>query len=77
MVKTAVERKETAWKEALGAGDEVAKGRCIEVYKEGRERLKGLFTEHKGGNDSGCRRGIRNCFGRRGGRGTGETGELQ
>ena len=34
MVKDAVERKEVAWREVLGARDEVAKDRCMEAYKE-------------------------------------------
>ena len=33
-VKDAVEKKEDTWKEALRAGDEIAKERCMEVYKE-------------------------------------------
>ena len=33
-VKAAVKRKEDAWKEVLGARDEVARERCLEVYKE-------------------------------------------
>ena len=33
-VKAAVKRKEDAWKEVLGAKDEVARERCLEVYKE-------------------------------------------
>ena len=38
MVKAAVERKEAAWKEVLGAKDEAAKDRCMETYKEDIER---------------------------------------
>ena len=30
----AVEKKEAAWKDILGVRDEVAKDRCMEVYKE-------------------------------------------
>ena len=33
-VKTAVRRKEAAWKEVLAASNEEAKERCMEVYKE-------------------------------------------
>ena len=33
MVKAAVERKEAAWKEVLGARDEVANERRLELYK--------------------------------------------
>ena len=32
--KVAVESKEATWKEVLGARDESAKERCMEVYKE-------------------------------------------
>ena len=35
-----------AWKKVLGARDEVAKDRCMEVYKE-REWLKGIFSRAK------------------------------
>ena len=31
VVNNATERKETAWKEVLGARDEVAKERCMEA----------------------------------------------
>ena len=34
VVKAAVERNETAWREVLAATDEVAKDRCMEIYKE-------------------------------------------
>ena len=47
MVKIAVERKEAAWKEVLGARDAAAKDRCIEVYKEEKRRLKGVFIRAK------------------------------
>ena len=33
-VKGAIKRKEDAWEEVLGARDEVAKERSLEVYKE-------------------------------------------
>ena len=33
-VKTAVRKKEIAWKEVLAASDEEAKKRCIEAYSE-------------------------------------------
>ena len=34
VVKAAVERKEAAWKEVLGAREDIAKDRCMEVYKD-------------------------------------------
>ena len=40
MVKTKVERKEAAWKEVLGARDEVAKERYMEFYKEEKRKMK-------------------------------------
>ena len=45
MVKAAVERKEAALQEVLGATDEVAK-RSMGVYKEENEK-KGVYTEVK------------------------------
>ena len=33
VVKSAVEKEEAAWKEVLGAGDEVAKETCMEACK--------------------------------------------
>ena len=46
VVQAAIETKEAEWKEVLGARDEDAKDRCMEVYKttkKKRERLKGVF----------------------------------
>ena len=40
MAKTTIERKETAWKEVLGARNEVTKERCMEAYKEEMRKLK-------------------------------------
>ena len=40
MLKDAVERKEAAWREVLGALDEVAKYRLIEDYKEEKGKVK-------------------------------------
>ena len=37
VAKAEVERKEGAWKEILSTNEEVAKGRCMEVYKEGQK----------------------------------------
>ena len=45
VVKAAVKRKEAAWKEVLGARDEVAKDICMKIYKA--ERLKGVFIKAK------------------------------
>ena len=39
-VKATVKRKEDAWKEVLGTGDEDAKERCSEVYKEEKRKVK-------------------------------------
>ena len=47
MVKAAVKRMETVWKEVLGVRDEVAKNRCMEVYKRKIEKLKGVFVRAK------------------------------
>ena len=41
-----VRRKETSWK-VLAASDEEAKERCVEVYRKGRERLKGVYIRAK------------------------------
>ena len=40
VVKDGVERKEAAWKEVLGAKDEVAKERCAEVSKKEKRNVK-------------------------------------
>ena len=42
MVKVAVERKEV-----LGARDEVAKDRCMEVYKEEKRKVKRCTYQSK------------------------------
>ena len=39
-VKSAVSRKDEAWKKVLGARDEDAKERCLEVYKEKKRKVK-------------------------------------
>ena len=46
-VKAAVKRKEAAWKEALGARDEEAKERCLEVYKEEKRKVKRCVCQSK------------------------------
>ena len=40
VVKTAIERKEAAWKEALRTKNEVAKESCMETYKEEKRKVK-------------------------------------
>ena len=47
VVKVSVERKEAAWKEVLGVMYAASKDRCIEVYKEEKRRLKGVFIRAK------------------------------
>ena len=42
-----VERKEGAWKEVLGARDEVAKERCMETYKEEKRKVKKCIYQSK------------------------------
>ena len=37
VVKDAIERKEAAWRKVLGVRDEVAKDRCMMVYKGEKE----------------------------------------
>ena len=48
-IKTAVRRKEATWNGVLAAGDEEAKKRCMDAYKEEkrRERLNGLYIRAK------------------------------
>ena len=38
---------ETAWKEVLGARDEDAKERCLEVYKEEKRKVKRCINLNK------------------------------
>ena len=45
MVKGAVERMKAAWKEVLGAKDEVAKDRFMEVYK--KKKVKRFIYQSK------------------------------
>ena len=47
MVKTVDERKDAAWKKVLGARDEVAIGRCGEVYKEEKRNVKRCIYQSK------------------------------
>ena len=38
--KSAVRRKESAWKEVLAASNEEAKERCMETYREEKRNIK-------------------------------------
>ena len=42
VVKNLVERRKIPWK-VLGARDEAAKERCMNTYKEEKERFKGVY----------------------------------
>ena len=46
-VKATVKRKEAAWKEVLGAKDEDAKERCLEVYNEEKRKVKRFIYQSK------------------------------
>ena len=46
-VITAIKRKEAAWKEMLGARDEDAKERCLDVYKEEKIKVKKSIYQSK------------------------------
>ena len=51
-VKAAVKRKKAAWEELLGARDEEAKERCMEVYnKEKREVKRCIYQSKKKMNE--------------------------
>ena len=39
-IKAAFRRKEVAWKQVLAASDEKAKERCMEAYREEKEKRK-------------------------------------
>ena len=45
-VKAAVKKKEAAWK-VLGARDEGAKERCLEVYREEKRKVKRSIYQRK------------------------------
>ena len=47
MVNVASERKEVVWREILGAKDEIAKERYMEVYKEGKRKVKMCIYQNK------------------------------
>ena len=40
MIKAAVRRKETVWREVLAASDEEATERCMEAYREEKKTVK-------------------------------------
>ena len=42
-----VERKEAAWKEVLGAREEVRKERCMEAYREEERKVKRCIYQNK------------------------------
>ena len=46
-VKAAVERKETAWKEVMRAGDEAAKERYMKTFKVKMRNVKNLHIRAK------------------------------
>ena len=46
--KAAFEKKETDCKEVLGARDETAKERCMEVYKKEKEVKRCIYQEKWG-----------------------------
>ena len=46
-VKSAVKRKEDAWKDVLGARDEDARERCLEVYKEEKKKVRSCIYQSK------------------------------
>ena len=47
MVKTAVERKEAAWKEVLGDRDKIPKETCMDVYKGEKRKVKRCIYQSK------------------------------
>ena len=46
-IKAAVQRKEDAWKEMLGARDKDATERCLKVYKEEKRNVKSCINQSK------------------------------
>ena len=46
-IKTAVGRKEAAWKEVLTASVEEAKERCMEAYREENRKVKMCIIQSK------------------------------
>ena len=46
-IKTAVRRKESAWKLALAARDEETKEICMETYREEKRNVKGCIIQSK------------------------------
>ena len=46
-----IKRREAAWKEVLGARDEDARERCLEVYKEEKRKVKMCVCQNKEVNE--------------------------
>ena len=46
-VKAVVKRMEDAWKQVLGARDEAAKERCIDMYREEKRKVKRCIYQSK------------------------------
>ena len=47
VARATFESKKAVWKEVLGAGDEDAKERCMEVYKEEKRKVKMCIYQNK------------------------------
>ena len=45
-MKAVIKRNEDAWKQALGARDEAAKERCMEVYSDEKRKDRGVYIYH-------------------------------
>ena len=46
-VKSAIRRKEAAWKDVLAASNEKAKERCMEPYREEKRKVKMCIYQRK------------------------------
>ena len=46
-LRDAVKRKEDAWKKVLGASDDCARERCLEVYKAEKRKVKRCIYQSK------------------------------
>ena len=46
-VKAVERRKKAVWKEVLGVRDEEAKERCMEDYREKKDKLEGVYFKAK------------------------------
>ena len=51
-VKAAVKRNKDVWKEVLGARDEDARERCLEVYKEEKRKVKRCIYQRRWSKNS-------------------------